>query len=361
MYRSSGVPRAIPGSSARESPLVQAVTASQRDSPLIVTWICGFGVPVVGGLGLSRLISVTILGDPADGSVKAQWAEAITAVLTLSLLALWVRLGEHRAFSTIGFLGPARDGVRRFAVGFLGGLVLLTLPVTALVTIGMYANGASEHPGVGSAATGTELGILLSIVLVWILQASAEEAVMRGYLLQWHAIKLDAWQAIAFTSAIFSLAHLNVHPLPLVNTFLIGIALCFVSLGQGSIWLACGIHAGWNLAQGSIFGLAVSGTSYDVSLLSLGPTKGSADWLTGGQYGVEGSLATTVVLLVVAAASYSYYRNIQARREASGSLALKRPVRISSQGAPSRGRPPCPPDAPQHADGAPPGEPRTRP
>jgi uncharacterized protein len=65
-----------------------------------------------------------------------------------------------------------------------------------------------------------------------------------------------------------------------------------------SLPLCMGVHMGWNFTQGAVFGSAVSGTSTGSWL------KGSftgPDWLTGGAFGVEGSVVTVLLGLAISA------------------------------------------------------------
>ena len=55
----------------------------------------------------------------------------------------------------------------------------------------------------------------------------------------------------------------------------------------GSLWFSCGLHFGWNLFQGAVFGLPVSGLS-EFSTVVTASAQGSTA-LTGGAYGPEGS------------------------------------------------------------------------
>src|SRR5471030_2266301 len=56
----------------------------------------------------------------------------------------------------------------------------------------------------------------------------------------------------------------------------------------GRLWLPIGLHLGWNFAEGSIFGMAVSGGSQKGSLIT-GELHGS-NLLTGGVFGPEASI-----------------------------------------------------------------------
>ena len=59
-------------------------------------------------------------------------------------------------------------------------------------------------------------------------------------------------------------------------------------LKTGGLWLAIGLHLGWNFFQASIFGFASSGHS-SPRLITQSPI--GADWLNGGNFGAEGSVS----------------------------------------------------------------------
>jgi hypothetical protein len=67
----------------------------------------------------------------------------------------------------------------------------------------------------------------------------------------------------------------------------------------GRLWLPIGIHIGWNFAEGSLFGTAVSGGQLGGSVI-VGKLSGP-DILTGGRFGPEASIVTIVVLLMATA------------------------------------------------------------
>jgi hypothetical protein len=58
------------------------------------------------------------------------------------------------------------------------------------------------------------------------------------------------------------------------------------------LWLPIGIHAGWNFAQGGIFGVSVSGTGATGILQS---TLTGPVWLSGGEFGAEASVVAIAI------------------------------------------------------------------
>ena len=73
-------------------------------------------------------------------------------------------------------------------------------------------------------------------------------------------------------------------------------ALYFLKTKTG--WGVAGIHGAWNFAQGNLFGILVSGQQSGTSLMTFLP-QGNQDWLSGGSFGIEGSVMTSLVLLLL--------------------------------------------------------------
>ena len=73
------------------------------------------------------------------------------------------------------------------------------------------------------------------------------------------------------------------------------VLLIIFILYDRSIWAACGWHTAWNWTMENIFGLKVSGTEGIVSVFKFS-TQGP-DYITGGNFGPEGSILSSIVLL----------------------------------------------------------------
>lgn len=129
--------------------------------------------------------------------------------------------------------------------------------------------------------------------------ALAEEALFRGYPLQTLTRARLVALAIFLSSVPFGLVHLsnpNVDPaFTFINTALAGLWFAVAYLRTRSLWLPQGLHWSWNWAQGWFFGLPVSGLNLISHPLLKATDEGPA-WLTGGRYGIEGSIACTVAL-----------------------------------------------------------------
>ena len=132
------------------------------------------------------------------------------------------------------------------------------------------------------------------------LPAAAEEAAMRGYLLQALAESWGGPWALWVTSVLFGILHLgnpNTSWIGLANILVAGLFLGLVYLKTASLWWATGAHLGWNWAHGFLFDLPVSGLELvDTPLME--PVTRGPDWLSGAAFGPEGSVMATVGLSV---------------------------------------------------------------
>ena len=129
--------------------------------------------------------------------------------------------------------------------------------------------------------------------------AVLEEMIFRGFFFRLVAGLGGNWTALAVTSALFGLAHLGNHAATLASSAAVtieaGVLLGAAYAASGSLWLPIGIHAGWNFAEGSVFGMVVSGHAHRAAWVG-GELHGPA-LLTGGAFGPEASIAAVVVCL----------------------------------------------------------------
>jgi membrane protease YdiL (CAAX protease family) len=127
-----------------------------------------------------------------------------------------------------------------------------------------------------------------------------EEILFRGYLMMTLARKTNIWVAIILSSLTFAAFHTGNAAFSFIaflNIFLFGVFAAVYMLKRGSIWGACAIHTAWNFIQGNVLGFSVSGTQKLESLLEAKP-NGFGSILHGGEFGLEGGLGATVILLI---------------------------------------------------------------
>jgi len=126
-----------------------------------------------------------------------------------------------------------------------------------------------------------------------------EELLARLVLFRLLASAFKARTALLLSALIFGGAHLANPHASIVSAAAIaaeaGLMLAGFYLLTGRIWMSIGVHAGWNFAQGAIFGTPVSGMPSDGSLFSGTPHASAPAWWTGGSFGPEGSLIAITV------------------------------------------------------------------
>lgn len=289
------------------SPLVAGAKEARRPTRwwLAALYAVIVGIMAAGAVGLGLYTSYV---QALEGSIVAQFGEIFSNAMSLVALWLWLRFKEGRPFSSLGFRGG--DALRRFLTGLVIGAGLLTLSVLSLRVLGDY----QSVPGAAGGLSGwAALVPVLLVALVWIVQSSTEETLMRGYLLQTGGVQLPGWVAILIPALIFSGLHFLTpgpkEPVAVVNIVLFAVFASFIALRQGSLWMVCGAHVGWNWFQGNVFGVPVSGNVYHTALFPMGPTADASHLLSGGAFGVEGSLMVTIIWGIAMVIAYLYFRS----------------------------------------------------
>jgi membrane protease YdiL (CAAX protease family) len=110
--------------------------------------------------------------------------------------------------------------------------------------------------------------------------------------------------AIFIAAIIFGILHLfsvGVTALSFINLILSGIYFACYVIGDGNILGVCGLHFAWNFALGNIYGLPVSGFAENGEKIFQTQQIGS-NIFTGGDFGPEGGLVTTIILLIAISA-----------------------------------------------------------
>ena len=217
--------------------------------------------------------------------------ELFSFVFILLLFIFWVKVIEKNSLSSLGFV--KKNWLKYLGWGIL--LSLLQMGVIALVYqvcgIGTFElNELSLEP----------ILFILGLFPFWLLQGGTEEVATRGWLLTRIAARTNLPLAIAISSSLFGILHLGnagVTFLSVLNIILDGVLAGLLFIYTDSIWLVVAQHGTWNYVQGNLLGFQVSGTGADASIFSFTMGDGP-DWLTGGAFGAEGSIITTLVLFV---------------------------------------------------------------
>lgn len=216
-------------------------------------------------------------------------------VLVLAFVWLFRRFVDKRSFLSLGFsLSPGwrRQALAGFAYSMAGWAAIFVLSLTlSAATITGFEWATGNWAGV---AGGLLYGLLLNIAV-----GVAEETDARGYVLQNLAEGIRFWPAVLVSSLYFGLLHLLNPGAGVTSTlgiFFAGVLLALGYYATGRLWFSIGMHAGWNFAEGPIFGFLVSGLNMGglFRLQITGP-----DWLMGGAFGPEAGVLAVVVEVVM--------------------------------------------------------------
>ena len=263
---------------------------------------------IEGGLWFSRELVgpfsiaigyLTEFFSPGNGVASIQefffhyilYYELFSFVFILLLFIFWVKVIEKNSLSSLGFV--KRNWLKYLVWGIV--ISLIQMGVIALVY---------QVSGIGSFVL-NELSLepllfILGLFPFWLLQGGTEEVATRGWLLTRIASRANLPLAIAISSSLFGFLHMGnagVTFLSVLNIILDGVLAALLFIYTDSIWLVVAQHGTWNYVQGNLLGFQVSGTGADASIFSFTMGDGP-DWLTGGAFGAEGSIITTLVLLV---------------------------------------------------------------
>lgn len=238
-----------------------------------------FATAIAGGLTMS------FVSELDNGRFHDGWPE-ICGVLAIYLTyAMYVRLVEKRPVSEMSAAGAPKELAAGLLVG--GGMVCAAIACLALL-------GAYKFTDVNVVGQGLIVGLAkMSFVGVF------EEVLSRAIVLRLIERSLGSLAALVISSLLFGLAHLpgdSSGALPVLIAVVAGALFGAGYLATRRLWLCTGLHVGWNFTLGHLFSITVSGHP-SMGLLAgslTGPT-----WLTGGAYGLEGSIFTLLVLLLV--------------------------------------------------------------
>jgi uncharacterized protein len=268
-----------------DTPSPSSVPAKAPDTRLgIVLRIAFFVATVVVGSWVVQTLLLAVFG----AVVAATIGLFITGILA-NLLTM--KIFDRRPLADIGLGGGPASG-RNFAFGVLisGGAAALMLVAPLLAGTGHLVS----RPG-----TAFSWISLIFYLLILVFGAAGEEMIFRGYAFQLLIEKMGPFATVLPVGVIFGFAHStnpNATRLGILNTILWGILLGFAFLRSRDLWLPIGLHYGWNAVL-PLFGVNLSGLTIEVTRYSYRWDL-SALW-SGGAYGPEGGLLTTVFIIVL--------------------------------------------------------------
>jgi membrane protease YdiL (CAAX protease family) len=273
---------------------------ADRYSPLkAIGWSIAFVVLVLVLTGLLAFGLALVVAGSADGAVAWLGTTGPGPVLLQGLAmilasALFTWLIGVRVFRLT--LQDLRYRVSHRGAGFGVGALVGALAAGTGLAVAALAGGAEWTRDAGTA--GDYVGTVATTLLILAPAALAEELIFRGVPLLILAAALGRGSAVVLIAVAFALVHLqnpNVTALAIGNIALAGVFLGLAFYAPGGIWTAWGAHLGWNGALAAL-DAPVSGVPFRIPFIDYEP--GAPAWLTGGAFGPEGGLSSTLALTI---------------------------------------------------------------
>ena len=268
-------------------------------------------VALAFGIGYAVHNVLLALGWMSKTATPLQHALAVLSMELLSSViayAVLVLLVERRALRELSLRTVPTYG--------LGGLVAGFLIFSAVVGL-LWLFGSYHVLGVNQ-----QVNWLPAVLVAGVGAGIGEEIITRGVLFRIVEEGLGTWWALGISAAFFGIAHIFNPNATLWSSLAIaieaGVLLALIFHVTRTLWACIGLHAAWNISQGTIYGIPVSGTDAKGWLVS---SRTGPDWLSGGAFGAEASVVALAVcstvslaLLVIAWRRRSFVRPRWSRR-----------------------------------------------
>ena len=256
----------------------------------------------------------SLAGRGAQGLVSPPWSPLVEQAMLVFLLLIgygamgWWMDRQSGPISAQGL--PRRAGwLGEVGLGLSAGWAIGVICVLPLVISGGIA--------IVLALRLSDWGWLLADAAFFALMTLAEEIAFRGYGFQRFALSVGSVGAVLGYAAFYAIlqallpgaSHASV-AVSVALTLLLSTAY----LRTRALWIGWGINFGWKASRALIFGLAVSGISNHSPVVQ-GDPMGSF-WLTGGEFGLDGTWITFFVLLAAIPVVYRFTRDLDFRYNA---------------------------------------------
>lgn len=267
-----------------------------KAGPLLLRLI-GFSVFFLILVVIGSLFQFQVLGLPAPfddgqdlsqvniGSMIIFWT-MLTAITFLSIYLLWIKF-DKESWKKIGLIDP--KSIPNFLYGTGLGVGMVTVGYIFMWILGLATFELGQFA----------FGSFMAWLLFFLIQPFFEELLFRGYILRLIERYYSTWAAIIISSILFGLIHApneNFSYLGLISIGLSGLLMGWLFVRTGSLWAPTGLHFSWNFFQGVVFGYPTSGiNTYEV----LANQYSGPEWLSGGDFGFEGSIFAVLLLTAV--------------------------------------------------------------
>lgn len=273
----------------------------------IIKKILAFWVCYIAGLLLAEVLVILLhfalgknmlVGDVFDAGTITLIAYYGYLIIVGVALLYW-KVVEKKPLATMGL----SKEIGTYFIGIALSVFLLTLSVVIIA-----ATGNIEYQGIIENAD-----VLMIILLTggFMIQGAAEEMLCRGIVLHALKEKTSLLTAVIVSTILFILPHWSslfagetiYGVIGVINLILISVIFSFLTIRFKSIWAACGLHSFWNAILYSVLGLNLSGNEETVTAIFNMQSVGDNIW-NGSIYGIEASIATTIVLAFTTALAF---------------------------------------------------------
>ena len=192
-------------------------------------------------------------------------------------------LTEDDAYADL--YGRRRNGLKMLGVGLLlGFLTNFFCIICALLhgDIKLYFD-----------CTASQIPYFLFSLFCVCIQSSSEEMWCRGFMYERLHERYPLWVPVVVNGVLFGFLHIfnpGAAPIPIIGIIITGLSYSLLRWYSGNIWIAMGIHTGWNFTQNYLFGLPNSGLVSEASVFHLGAANGTTTLIYDWVFGVEGGL-----------------------------------------------------------------------
>lgn len=263
-------------------------------------------------------VAIVYMGNPAYSDFIASLADIKTVkeIMDKSFEIIGIFMNDPRflALMSVAYIfiivilmwrakGPSGVGLtlKGFKKNYLSGMGLGILMMTLVFALLLITRKATPT---GFGLTGNTVLTFIFSLIMWVPQGAAEEVMFRGYMMTklkrlFGDDKVAGWTAIIISSLLFAAFHGfngGFSVTALINIFLLAVLFGLICEKTGSIVLTSAAHTMWNMFQGNIYGLSVSGNAAVPSLLAVN--------YTGSSFGPEGT-AEASVIIVAALVAYA--------------------------------------------------------
>jgi uncharacterized protein len=256
--------------------------------------IRAFGYVVIAGIYFYLAQSISL--HAANGLSTGVWVPLVERGVLLFLLvvgyAAMARVFSRQREPIRGMGLVFRSGwPREFGLGAALGWAMLVASILPLVLSGGLIITFWAIP--------RQFGILFIDLLVLAVASLAEEVAFRGYPFQRLIDAMGPTLATVVFSLVFAALHMfnpGANRASFMVTVFSSWLLSVAYLRTRALWVSWGWHFAWNASMCLLFGLPVSGITQFSPIIqsdTVGPV-----WMTGGDYGPEGSVVTAVVVLI---------------------------------------------------------------